>query len=579
VSALRAALAIGLAGFFLLLVGPPMFENPPWPYTGIKPASNTGIFSSIVVNVDPGSPAFRAGVRTGDLVGCLSARDAAIAFPSYSPHFAYTGGPVRFCVRHNGVWSIMQLLPKHMPPPGLIYLSPAVAALRLASFIVFLFAGCALVLARPGLMTWLFFGYCLASMPLAAAIGMLVWLPPALYLLLVHFPQAIAWSGAGFLALFALVIPDNYPPPGWRRIAFPIIGTATVLNAAFAAAAVSGPIAWATNSSWIWSQTISGIDRGFTALVVLIVVARLATMQRQDRARFGWAAFAIILGVVINNIRNINRDPVVSDAAGVLTVVMPLLLMYAILRRHVIDVRFVISKTVVYGIITTLVIGIIGVVDWATSAYLTQERVALAIDAAVTIALGYALHHTYGRIEYIVDFLLFRKKHEAEAYLKRAARALLRADSEKTINDVLVGDPFEVLDLTMAAVFRRSGSAYALECAAGWSAPDALRFERGHDIVRFLESERARLALRDLRKHVTAEFVEAGTVPAVAIPIFRGDDLFAFTLYGLHRDGTQLDPDEIDVLERLCESAAQAYTSVELAQYQKFATPFQVRVT
>lgn len=36
-------------------------------------------------------------------------------------------------------------------------------------------------------------------------------------------------------------------------------------------------------------------------------------------------------------------------------------------------------------------------------------------------------------------------------------------------------------------------------------------------------------------------------------------------IYGTHRDTTALDPDEIAVLERLCERAAEAYTAIELA--------------
>jgi hypothetical protein len=60
----------------------------------------------------------------------------------------------------------------------------------------------------------------------------------------------------------------------------------------------------------------------------------------------------------------------------------------------------------------------------------------------------------------------------------------------------------------------------------------------GCDLVRFLESERARLVVGDLRKHVTS-------------------------------DGTQLDPVETDALEHLCEAAAQAYVMVELRRYSQ----------
>lgn len=153
-------------------------------------------------------------------------------------------------------------------------------------------------------------------------------------------------------------------------------------------------------------------------ITVLIVIARLATMAKAERARFGWAAFAIIFGVVANHLRTLSVGPL-SVTAAVLTVVMPLALMYAILRRHVIDVRFVISRTVVDGIITTLVACIIGLVDWATNAYLNQARVALAIDALVTIAIGLALHRIYNPVESAVDSVFFRRKHDAQNYLER----------------------------------------------------------------------------------------------------------------------------------------------------------------
>ncbi len=51
--------------------------------------------------------------------------------------------------------------------------------------------------------------------------------------------------------------------------------------------------------------------------------------------------------------------------------------------------------------------------------------------------------------------------------------------------------------------------------------------------------------------------------PTVAVPVFNGDELAGFILYGVHRDGTRLDPDEVALLETLAESAGQAYVRVE----------------
>lgn len=557
-TAVRAIVVVGFSALLLVLCGPPMFVNPPWPYSGLQ-AQNVPIGTRMKVTVDRGSPAYRAGLRTGDALGCVSPRDSARLFPAYAPYLLYTRDPISVCVLRDGAWHTFSFVPKPMPPPGLMYGTPWVASLRLAVFLVFLFVGCALVIARPSLMTWLLFGYGCANLPWAAAQGMLVWMPSTLYSAIQALMLCVTFSGSSLLALFTLVVPEDRAPAGWRRWTFLTIAGAAVGYLAFYEYSAFSPT---------WFGAIGGqIDEAFTALTVLLVIARLATMQRAERARFGWAAFAIIFGIICNVVRNEVTNNDISIAGGLLSVVMPLCLMYAILRRHVIDVRFVISRGVVYGIITTLVVAIIGLVDWATSAYLSQVRVALAIDAAVTIVLGIALHRSYGYIEYAVDYFLYRRKHEAEAYLLRLARTLLRADHEETVDHALAHDPYEKLDLTMAALFRSQGAHYVLASAAGWNAPAAVTFEREHDLVRFLATERSRVEIRDLRRHVAAEFVEAGALAAVAVPIFRGDALFAFAVYGLHHDGTRLDPDEVDILERLCETAAQAYMRIENVRY------------
>jgi len=89
-------------------------------------------------------------------------------------------------------------------------------------------------------------------------------------------------------------------------------------------------------------------------------------------------------------------------------------------------------------------------------------------------------------------------------------------------------------------------------------------FMGDHDLVRFLTTERARVQLRDLDREYEA---------AIAIPIFQGNALTGFALYGTHRDGTSLDPDEVETLEHLCEAAAQAYTLIENARYRSALQP------
>lgn len=566
-TAMRALITIGLAAFYFLLVAPPMFATPPSIYSGVHLRLTGASVQPNIVSVDGDSPAYRAGLRSGDILGCLSGRDYALLLnPGLGYQQAYRPGTViSTCVRRDGGLKTVRFVGRAGAPLENSYGSDALSALRVCVFLVFFLTGIALVMARPSVMTWIFYAYCLASAPSFAAAQVWTVLPAWQYAI----AQGITTFGAAtavvFLLLFSVLVPSERIPTGWRRSAF------------FAACLIAlADAAFVLTQNLYLSVTFSpnlanSIDEILTGLTVLVVLARLATMERTERARFGWAAFAIIFGVIANDLRNVlslGSLESLSVAAADLTVVMPLALMYAILKRHVIDVRFVISRTVVYAILTTFIVAVIGAVDWLTSAYLSQVRVAMAIDAAVTIGLAFVLHRAYGWIERAVDFLLYRRKHKAETYLNRLAKTLLRSDREETIDRAVVHAPFEKLDLTMAALFRAQGGSFVVSCAAGWDFVNAPAIDAEHELVRFLATERNKLEIKELRPHVAEHFEAGGTVPALAIPIFQGDELTAFAVYGVHRDGTNLDPDEIETLEHLCEIAAQGYVRIELLHYR-----------
>jgi hypothetical protein len=553
----RACLVVGISLAFFLIVAPPLLETFPAAYTGVHRGPVAGAPQERVV-VDAGSPAYAAGLRTGDTLGCMSLRDSAALFPIYKAAKS-APLPIQVCAARDGSLRAFTFVPRPGQVVGSAYGSLAWAAVRVFVFFTFLLIGSVLVVLRPGLMTWLFWGYCLGNSPYGVSASVLWTWPAPVFAAVSAFNLAVNTLGFPFLLLFALVIPSSRVPRGWRGTTF---WATCAVTAAFCGLQLYEAVHAATLYSLLRNPLRSGFQDVTTYAVVLVTLLRLVMMHREERARLSWVAFGTILGVVFNQLR-FGGTATASSVTSVLTVVMPLSLMYAILWRNLIDVRFIISRAVVYAIVTSLVVVVIGFVDWATSAYLSQLRLALAIDAAVTVALVLALHRISGAIEDAVDFLVYRKKHAAERYLKRLARTLLRAQREDTIDHAVVRDPYDQLGLTLAALFRRVGSSYVASSAAGWNPSTTLAFEEEHDLVRFLGTERRLLQIHDLRRDVAAEFKSAGPAPSVAVPIFEGDELAAFTVYGLHRDGTKLDPDECETLEALCDTAAQAYVRVE----------------
>lgn len=563
----RAFGTIALSLLMFCVLASLIFRTPPTAYTGVSRASSAP-FAPNAIRVASRSPAYRAGLRSGDILACLSVRDKELLFPrfgfqAYAPQMV-----IRGCAFRSDKWRAFVLTPVAHATVGLLYFSISSTIVRLVVYLVFLLTGIALVLARPTLLTWLFYVYCLGSGPFYVFSTLGVLWPAWTYAILLPFQDAITAAGVVCLALFALCVPNDGVPHGWRRSAFVAVCIAGLIP-------ISNYIGFALwTSANVPRQFFDVLDEVFTAAAFVIVLARLFEVRGEERARLSWVAFALVWGVITNDIRNSvgalgTAWYLISFIAADLTVVMPLLILYAILKRHIIDVRFVISRTVVYTCLTTIVVGVIGAVDWVTSAYLSQVRFAMAIDAAVTIGLAFVLHRVYQWVEGAVEFVLFRHRHEAERYLERVARSLMFAEREEAVDTALVQDPYDKLRLTAAAVYRPCDGGYFAACVAGWSADTAPRFRGGDDLLRFMAAERCKIALGDLRAHVAEPFRLQGHVPAVAIPLFQGNRLTSFALYGIHRDGTKLDPDEVQTLERLCAAAAQAYTGIELERYQR----------
>lgn len=547
----RAVVVVALSVLSLAIVVPTIFARFPTAYTGARMTGTS------VTSVDADSPAGRAGLRPGDSIGCIDSRDYAIlSTPFHQQLAAYESDPIRLCITTAVPARHLAFSAERGPASPQFYGNTTMEALRLFSYIVFLFVGCALVIVRPSVMTGLLFGYCFCVVPVGSAYQALtVWPAPAYAAMMAIFGPTSALS-AVFLVLFALLVPEERVPRDWRGWLFWAAGIGSL------AVIVFGAIyrMFAFGFLPALDPTHRLLSNVMTLGAVVVIVARLAKMDSPTRARFWWVAAAIVIGIITNELRQ-GTEAFWPGVFGTLTIIMPLTLMYAIVRRHVIDIRFVISKAVVYGALMTVIFGVIAAADWAATRFLAELRVALALDAVIAIGIGIMMHRLTPILEGWVDSVIYRKKHAAEIYLRRLARTLPRAERKETIDRALVEDSYGELDLTMAALFRRHANAFTIALLAGLERA-TLAIDGDDDIVRFLITERSCVHLSTLNDRIAATFVGLGA-PAIAIPIFNGDELVSFVLYGVHRDGTRLDPEEVALLETLAESAGQAYVRVE----------------
>jgi hypothetical protein len=140
---------------------------------------------------------------------------------------------------------------------------------------------------------------------------------------------------------------------------------------------------------------------------------------------------------------------------------------YAVLRHKVLDVGFVVNRTLVYAVISAILLVVFGLVEWAVDHFAPVAGLEknATVDAAIALGVFLTFHRVRDLVEHGVEHLFFRRWRQAEAALRKFVReaafitepdALTRAFA-KALGDYAEG--------AQAAVYLVNGRRYL--CAAG----------------------------------------------------------------------------------------------------------------
>jgi two-component system NarL family sensor kinase len=174
----------------------------------------------------------------------------------------------------------------------------------------------------------------------------------------------------------------------------------------------------------------------------VLLAVRMANSSGAERARIGWFFAAFMLAVVTSVLplpRLVQLAPVVF---------VPLALGIAMLRHGLYQADRLLSRTVVYTVLTVLVAAVVGLAAGLASLGLGGTGTG-AVIAAVVIALGFLPMRTW--LQRGVDRLLYGGPHDPYTLLRDLGRQLSAAMR-----------PDEVLPTVTSALFRalRLGSVY-----------------------------------------------------------------------------------------------------------------------
>ena len=525
-----------------------------------------------VTSVAPGSPAASAGIAAGDRLNyatlSLRARKYAL-LQEEVPAFA----PVSFEVfRGNAPRRVTLRASYVLAVAPIVRLTAALAGLALG------IVGLVLVLFRPSRMTW---GFAFAAPPLLIPISVVFWSQQAQTI------AAFAWDVGVSLfyaaqvtgaMIFAARFPDDRPRNVARAIDRLALPVGFALAAIYLYVVLALRLSDAPPAGWIAVAYYGIVVPAIAALAALI--STFATTPGDVRSRLAplMGAFVfLILAAVLHQLDTaLTTNPtaliVISMAFYASPALVAAAVAYGVVRHRVMDINFIVSRTLVYTILTIGAAALFTSIEFVFGKLLSSRGVAIVLEIAAAIGIGLSLDAFHKKLDGFIDQVLFRRRHLAERRLNDAARALPYAMAAQTVDDALVEEASEALELASAAVFRRDGDLYRRVRAEGWHDGELAALGADDRLVLRLRSDLEPLDPAEIEWRAAG--VPSDTrAPIYAVPVVAERRLEAIALYGGHTRGEGLDPDEQRCLCKLAQAAAVAYEHLDSSELrQRLAT-------
>lgn len=500
-----------------------------------------------VIAVDAGSAAARAGIRAGETISFGKT-------PMERARAVYATPGARVTLFVNGT-----------RPVTLTARSTArVSVLWGATAIRFAFLLIAALLAwrrpdDPAARALVVFLWCYG---LAIAIMNGVLPTPLLSLLVMQVGTlALFFIGTASAAVFAARFPSGNAQPLPRALA----RLAVVLAIVSLIATVV--LEFVPHSVAMLPALNAGLTGSF-ALIGLLVAATLAVAYVQgapaERQRRRWVFLLLGAGLAGPLI-----DIIVTGVFGYSTLVdqltllslglLPIGLAYVILRHRVIDVGFVVNRAVVYTGVSLIVVGVFVVVETLLAKYVesTSHVTSVAVELAVALALGFSIRFIHSRVDRVVDNILFRERHLAEAAIRNFAHEA----SYVTDAGVLLSRCASTVERYARA---RGAGVWLAESASYRAAVNTFAVEPAVD-----ENDPAVVSMRARRVNVRLREADSVLPGVLAFPMIVRGELLGILVCGPKADDETYAPDEEDALASLASSVGHALDAIEVRELRR----------
>ena len=185
-----------------------------------------------------------------------------------------------------------------------------------------------------------------------------------------------------------------------------------------------------------------------------------------ERARIRWVWVSILLYVVSylasTNVFGFTNGLEATLVVTTFTAAAFLGFTYAVLRHRLVSLRLVLNRALVYGVITSLVVGVFAALSSLIEHFAVGRTEGALLQLLVPLSLGVTLNLIKKRLDGFVERLFFQRQYRAETALTRLIRECGFIENRDTLLDRTLHDVLEYLKPTGVAIYERSESGYSL---------------------------------------------------------------------------------------------------------------------
>lgn len=231
---------------------------------------------------------------------------------------------------------------------------------------------------------------------------------------------------------------------------------------------------------------------------------------------------------------------------------------YAILRRRIFDFGLAVNRTLVFGIVGAILLGVFQIAHGIVSEFLhfDDKNKTILLSAVLAVAVYLSFNQLKKIVEKVVDRIFFNSWAISEEDLKHFVAEAKHASDAEALSKLLVASVDRFTEGAGCAVFRRDeGDNYLRKEATLAGIPEEVS-----------ANDEAVLAMRAHDKAVPMRDSSSTLCAALALPMAHRGDLFGFVLLGPRNDGEPYRTDQIGVLEFAAHEVGLDFYALKLEQ-------------